>query len=97
MSNALMSIIAALIVAVGGFFVTLVPPLSWVWAAAVLALSFLAGVQWAVYTMASDPEKLARLVAKYLPADEVKNLVGTGGFGDMVAKAKKKLGFILNE
>lgn len=97
MSKMLMSIIAALVVAVGGFFFTLVPPLSWVWAAAVVALSFLAGVQWAVYTMASNPEKLARLVAKYLPEAEIRNLVGTGGFGDMVAMAKKKLGFILNE
>lgn len=92
MSNALMAIIAALVVAVGGFFVTLVPPLSWVWAAAVVALSFLAGVQWAVHTMATNPEKLARLVAKHLPVDEIKNLVGTGGFGDMIVNAAKKLG-----
>lgn len=92
MSNALLSVIAALVVAIGGFFITLVPPLSWVWAAAVVALSFLAGVQWAVYTMATNPEKLARLVAKHLPVDEIKELMGTSGFGDMISKAARELG-----
>jgi uncharacterized protein YqgC (DUF456 family) len=94
MSNALMLIVAALAVAIGGFFVPLAPPLSWVWAAAVVALSFLAGVQWAVYTMTNDPAKLARLVAKYLPVDEINALVGNGkdAFSIAVAEAAKLLG-----
>ena len=96
MSTALMSIIAALAVAIGGFFVTMVPPLSWLWAAAVVALSFLAGMQYVLYTSTSDPEKLARLVAKYLPVSEVQALIANGkdAFSQAVAKAK---GVILNE
>lgn len=92
MSVVLMYLVAFAAVAVGGFVYPLPVPFSWLWAVAIGALAFLAGVQYAVYTSAKDPEKLARLAAKYLPVDEIKTLVGSGGFGDMIANAAKKLG-----
>jgi len=92
MSVVLMYLVAFAVVAAGGFVYPLPVPFSWIWAVAIGALAFLAGVQWSVYTMATNPEKLARLVAKYLPVDEIQALVGTGGFGDMIVNAAKKFG-----
>lgn len=97
MNVVLMYLVAFAVVAVGGFIYPLPVPFSWIWAAAIGTLAFLAGVQYAVYTAAKDPEKLARLVAKYLPVEDIKALAGTGGFGDMVVDAAKKLGVILRE
>jgi hypothetical protein len=97
MSVVLMYLVAFAAVAVGGFVYPLPVPFSWLWATAIGALAFLAGVQWSAYTIAKDPEKMARLVAKYLPVDEIKALIGTGGFGDMIVNAAKKAGVILRE
>ncbi|MEY4952506.1 MAG: hypothetical protein RL299_930 [Pseudomonadota bacterium] len=83
---------AAALVAVffAGLFVAIPPPFSWVRDAAIAVLALLAGVQWAIYTAASDPEKLARFVAKYLPRESVEALIsqGSDSFSRLVAKAK---------
>lgn len=96
MSKALITIIALIAVFFVGLFVAIPPPFTWARDAAIAALAALAGVQWSVYTSANDPDKLAKFVAKHLPAAEVMKLIkdGRDAFSTAVAKAK---GIILNE
>lgn len=100
MSKALLVVLVAVAVAVGGgfFFLTQMPPAAtvpaFVWAAGLIVTSALAGVQWAVYTAANDPAKLARLVAEHLPADDILALLASGKdtFSTAVERAAKELG-----
>lgn len=93
MSKILLTIGALAVAAFIGLFVTIPVPLSWVRDAAIAVLSVLVGVQWTIYTAASNPEKLAKFVAKYLPEAEVRALVedGRDAFSSAVAAAKDRL------
>lgn len=94
MSKALLTIVGLLVVFFIGLFVAIPPPFGWARDAAVVALAALAGVQWTVYTSASDPDKLAKFVAKHLPTDEVRKLItdGKDAFSQAVAAAKGLVG-----
>jgi hypothetical protein len=95
MSKVLMVLIALLAGAfVAAFYFLTQNPMILAWGAVVGVLTFLGGVQWTVYTSMSDPAKLARLVAKYLPVAEIEALTSAGkdSFSSAVAEAALVLG-----
>lgn len=76
MSKLMIWIVVLAVVAIGGAFMELTPPLSWVWGAALVVLTIVATLAWSSHTLAgNDPGKFARFVARYVPKDEVMRLL----------------------
>jgi hypothetical protein len=80
MSKTLLYILAAIVIAVAGLFygVAKFSPLLVVWGAAVVLVAIIGTLSWVGHTLAKNPDKVAVMIARYVPRDEAADLLAAG-------------------